>query len=483
MQLRHATMLRSLVVLGGLAAGVLGDLKIEVMKEGLTDLKTTTLTSPNVTNFAGSAEEPYVGGTAGELVVFTPLDGCGPLQSSKYTMRDADGRLRLSAVSGTSDRVIVLMARGGCQFNEKFEHAKAVKGVVGVLVYNGEGDPMPLDDIILTNRQKDLPGYLVSNSLGLELLRKVIKYRGPSGTAADAVAGDTGGVQAASTSASTTPYIQITMTPLMPDVADKANQAIQLALISIIVILALAFGASIVIHMRTSQYSQPASDTSRRSGSEGQPLPPIDVEFLQKLPLKTYSGRRGSGTQSGTGGGAGADNGRASSPDRQLGLKMGRSTSGIVSPTAHSVDEKGLSMGDTQAAGVVSPRHPSEHFEMSERHWPMNDGCPICLDEFNQGEVLNELPCGHCYHIACIQPWLQYRSPYCPLCKLDVREEYKTASRMNHSLNADKDVESHLHQAVTSRTKLRQIWDKLILKTNRSTTQLPSGTIQASTVV
>jgi hypothetical protein len=66
---------------------------------------------------------------------------------------------------------------------------------------------------------------------------------------------------------------------------------------------------------------------------------------------------------------------------------------------------------------------------MLEHDWPMNDSCPVCLDEFNQGEVINELPCGHCFHIACIHPWLQFRSPCCPLCKLDVREEYKASAR------------------------------------------------------
>lgn len=40
--------------------------------------------------------------------------------------------------------------------------------------------------------------------------------------------------------------------------------------------------------------------------------------------------------------------------------------------------------------------------------------CPICFTEFQGGAVLAQLPCGHCFHWACIDAWLS-RSSSCPM--------------------------------------------------------------------
>lgn len=50
--------------------------------------------------------------------------------------------------------------------------------------------------------------------------------------------------------------------------------------------------------------------------------------------------------------------------------------------------------------------------------------CPICLEEFDVGEQLRELPCKHRYHIVCIDTWLVSRSTSCPYCKMDIRKWY-----------------------------------------------------------
>jgi len=41
--------------------------------------------------------------------------------------------------------------------------------------------------------------------------------------------------------------------------------------------------------------------------------------------------------------------------------------------------------------------------------------CAICLAEHRGGELLRRLHCGHCFHVACADRWLQ-RSRRCPLC-------------------------------------------------------------------
>ncbi|CAG8478333.1 10066_t:CDS:2 [Diversispora eburnea] len=45
--------------------------------------------------------------------------------------------------------------------------------------------------------------------------------------------------------------------------------------------------------------------------------------------------------------------------------------------------------------------------------------CPICLGDFESGEEVRILPCGHQYHTACIDTWLLEISSLCPMCKAD----------------------------------------------------------------
>lgn len=47
--------------------------------------------------------------------------------------------------------------------------------------------------------------------------------------------------------------------------------------------------------------------------------------------------------------------------------------------------------------------------------------CCICLCEYEEGEVLNQLDCGHVYHQECIHSWCQNHTR-CPLCNMDLEE-------------------------------------------------------------
>jgi len=45
--------------------------------------------------------------------------------------------------------------------------------------------------------------------------------------------------------------------------------------------------------------------------------------------------------------------------------------------------------------------------------------CAVCIEEYNEGDQLRQLPCQHEFHTECILPWLTERHSSCPLCKHD----------------------------------------------------------------
>jgi hypothetical protein len=46
--------------------------------------------------------------------------------------------------------------------------------------------------------------------------------------------------------------------------------------------------------------------------------------------------------------------------------------------------------------------------------------CAICIEEYQEGEMLRVLPCSHMFHHDCLVPWLCERQACCPLCKHDI---------------------------------------------------------------
>mmetsp|Transcript_11883 Transcript_11883/g.28153 ORF Transcript_11883/g.28153 Transcript_11883/m.28153 type:complete len:259 (-) Transcript_11883:1198-1974(-) len=42
--------------------------------------------------------------------------------------------------------------------------------------------------------------------------------------------------------------------------------------------------------------------------------------------------------------------------------------------------------------------------------------CLICQEEYNKGEKMRQLPCGHCFRKDCIDQWLLHKD-FCPYCR------------------------------------------------------------------
>ncbi|KQJ81973.1 receptor homology region, transmembrane domain- and RING domain-containing protein 1 [Brachypodium distachyon] len=48
------------------------------------------------------------------------------------------------------------------------------------------------------------------------------------------------------------------------------------------------------------------------------------------------------------------------------------------------------------------------------------DACAICLEDYDNGDMLRLLPCRHEFHTVCVDPWLTKWGTFCPVCKLEV---------------------------------------------------------------
>lgn len=51
-----------------------------------------------------------------------------------------------------------------------------------------------------------------------------------------------------------------------------------------------------------------------------------------------------------------------------------------------------------------------------------NARCPICLEEFSDGDSMRVMPCNHTYHKDCLDKWLKMKA-VCPICNLNIRKD------------------------------------------------------------
>jgi len=93
-------------------------------------------------------------------------------------------------------------------------------------------------------------------------------------------------------------------------------------------------------------------------------------------------------------------------------VELGITRASTVSTTSHHITtcchevhcESGVDItsDSVECASLGNPYVPTE--------------CSVCLVEYEEGEVLSELPCRHVYHRACITQWLLLLNA-CPMCK------------------------------------------------------------------
>ncbi|CAN6270778.1 unnamed protein product [Urochloa humidicola] len=88
-------------------------------------------------------------------------------------------------------------------------------------------------------------------------------------------------------------------------------------------------------------------------------------------------------------------------------------------------DECCINSSMDETAGTVL-KHVVEKLQCSVYSGPCSredifpEACAICLEDYDNGDMIRHLPCKHEFHKTCIDSWLTKWGTFCPICKLEV---------------------------------------------------------------
>ncbi|XP_078437403.1 RING/U-box superfamily protein [Wolffia australiana] len=104
-------------------------------------------------------------------------------------------------------------------------------------------------------------------------------------------------------------------------------------------------------------------------------------------------------------------------------LINGKAFGDLVSPAMLKAYEwQAAAVEFTPPLAKATPMKPLPTFKLRSvsAHSHEAETCPICLQDFEDGEAASRLPsCGHIYHSACVDKWLTKQNS-CPICRGEV---------------------------------------------------------------
>ncbi|CAM9239071.1 unnamed protein product [Phaeothamnion confervicola] len=278
---------------------------------------------------------------------------------------------------------VALVVRGGCNFTEKVLRAQTA-GAIGVVVT----DSVPSENwaILMSGGSDDetkaitIPSVFVSQQSGRELWRIV------------------GGRMGVFVTLNSTGQI------MLGGRADALEQLIVYLVVSLVLLAISGFcGLFLALGIQRCQrhYRTRALKALRT------------YRFRSDSAAAATAGAAAAAETAvgGTAGAAGAAGARAEGavgPGGAAGVRVAargaREYGDSGSPIAAAATAVAAAEGQGEAGGAVGDTLVT---------------CAVCLDDYEEGDVLKVMPCGHAFHAACIDPWLRDKSGRCPMCKAE----------------------------------------------------------------
>ncbi|KAJ1835502.1 hypothetical protein LPJ63_001054 [Coemansia sp. RSA 2711] len=377
-----------------IALGVAGSHIRKDLVQIKNDVIVVVEASTNIDNSAGriahlstSPTGPIIG-TRGIVYTLPELIDCQPVKRTHEYL------------SESYIRVALIPDDGDCPIQAKVAQAQ-YDGAVGAVVYNSTlstPDMLAALHTQLNSHRPTIPVMVVDNEYGETLRLEVATLLEEAWT-------------------SNSDRFRAIFASIFPEDDNEHLSVWEITLISLVVLLGLGFGASLFFHM--SPRRRRALDRRLRGNGLGDSSKRIETLpscALDRLILRTVTQDDVQYLSACT------------TPldvilkpgSRNRSIRSGASTSSGCSgcekhPSADS-DDTGSTLGSDRCACTDTQDGSAD---------PALKGliatCIVCIDDFVVGSKMRILPCGHNFHIECIDPWLTSKSSLCPLCKHDAR--------------------------------------------------------------
>ncbi|KAJ1723625.1 hypothetical protein LPJ53_002065 [Coemansia erecta] len=403
---------------GTVASHIRKDL-VEVENDTIVLVTATTVIDSNSGRISHLPVSPAgpADGTKGLVYLLPEMVDCQPVERS-------DDFLAASYI-----RIALISDDGDCPVEAKVKQAQ-FDGAVGALVYNSSMGAINTSALLsgkLSKNKPTIPVMVVDRDYGETLKLEVTSLQEESQF------NDNGRYRAIFAS-------------MYSETDVERLSGWEISLITLVVVLALCFCTSMSFHVSPSRRQR--SDRTLRESNIGdlskqiQTLPPC---ALDRLPLRTVSeadvkvlaecttpldsilnpnshAKSGSNRSTKSGrSGNGEDNDVCGSCDADAQPNQCCCNSDKSSPSTDAASETTVESPKPRCkSGCSSPNSGADPSDTDILQGCIAT-CIVCIDDFVVGSKMRILPCGHNYHIECIDPWLTSKSSLCPLCKYDTR--------------------------------------------------------------
>jgi len=158
--------------------------------------------------------------------------------------------------------------------------------------------------------------------------------------------------------------------------------------------------------------------------------PRIDHDYCCSL-CRTSGGTRHGGwcqrrphASTGSGGGS-SSHGQQTLSDEQLARRLQAHERMLAAPSAARANAprsgERMRLATQAALGTSTATVTHKITRGSSENESQQDGCRVCLEQFQDGDALRLLPCLHKFHTSCIDQWFKHSSA-CPICKHSIVE-------------------------------------------------------------